>query len=56
MWSSIVYQPRRLVQAMLVTNILKRPKPPGLNEKVNVALEGPTLEARSPHENLAKVQ
>ncbi len=56
MWPSIVYHPRRLVQATLGANIWKKPNPLSFDEKVNVALKGPASHARSQHGNLAKVQ
>ncbi len=56
MWPSIVYQPSRLVQAILGAKVWQKPKPLSLDEKVNVALEGHTSEARPPRRNLAKVQ
>ncbi len=56
MWPSIVYQPSRLVQAMLGAKFWQKTKPLSLDEKVIVALESPTSEARPPRRHLANVQ
>jgi MoaA/NifB/PqqE/SkfB family radical SAM enzyme len=56
LWSSIVYQPNRLAQAMVGARVWENAKPLSLSEKVNVTLDVAAPKASPASENLIPLQ
>lgn len=56
MWSSIVYQPRWLVQAMVKAHVWNKPKPLGMDERNNITLYESLPHDRNLSEQTLQVQ